>query len=175
MTTTHHARATEILCSACGKGHLVEKVVAHDVGPLLGMPRVKVENLPALVCSKCGAVTVSGAALDAIANLLAALILKSATLDAVEVRYLRRLVGDTQEEFAKRLEVERATVNRWENATMPISGPTAYAIRSHVFFRLRGKSAAVDAVADNFLQAHSPGKRGKRTAYRIDAGDLVAA
>ena len=175
MKTAHHPRATEVLCSACGKGHLAEKVVDHDVGPLLGMPQVRVENLPALVCSKCGAVTVPGAILDSVSNMLAALILRSPALDADEVRYLRRMVGDTQEEFAKRLEVERATVNRWENAATPISGPTAYAIRSHVFFRLRGKSAAVDAVSETFLQVGSPEKRGRRTAYRIDAAGLVAA
>jgi YgiT-type zinc finger domain-containing protein len=175
MKTAHHPRTTGILCSACGKGHLAEKVVNHDVGALLGIPHVRVENLPALVCSKCGAVTVSGAILDSVSDLLAALILKSPRLDAGEVRYLRRMVGDTQEEFAKRLEVERATVNRWENSPTPISGPTAYAIRSHVFFRLRGKSAAVDAVAETFLQAHNTDKRGRRTAYRIDAADLVAA
>ncbi len=153
----------------------MEKVVNYDVGPLLGMPHVGVENLHALVCSKCGALTVSGAVLDAVANLLAALILKSPALDAGEVRYLRRMLGDTQGEFAKRLEVERATVNRWENAVAPISGPTAYAIRSHVFFQLRDKSGAVDAVAEAFLQVDAPGKRGRRIAYRIDAAALVAA
>jgi DNA-binding transcriptional regulator YiaG len=139
------------------------------------MPHVSVEHLPALVCTKCGTVTVAGALLDAVANLLAALILKNPALDAGEVRYLRKMVGDTQEEFARRLEVERATVNRWENSTAPISGPTAYAIRSHVFFRLRGKNATVDAVADTFLEMHAAEKRGRRTAYRIDAADLVAA
>jgi YgiT-type zinc finger domain-containing protein len=175
MKTAHYLRTTGILCSACGKGHLAEKVVNHDVGALLGMPHVRVENLPALVCSKCGVVTVPGAILDSLSSLLAALILKRPALDAGEVRYLRRMVGDTQEEFAKRLEVERATVNRWENSAAPISGPTAYAIRSHVFFRLRGKSAAVDAVAETFLQVDLAGKRRRKTAYRIDAADLAAA
>ena len=108
-------------------------------------------------------------------ELVAALILKRPALDAGEVRYLRTMVGDTQAEFAKRLEVERATVNRWENSMVPISGTSAYAIRAHVFFRLRGKSTAVDAVAEAFLQTRSPEKRGKRPAYRIDAADLVAA
>jgi YgiT-type zinc finger domain-containing protein len=62
---------TEIRCSACGEGHLAEKVVSHDVGPLLGMSRVKVEHLPALACSKCGVVTVQGEVLDAVAMMLA--------------------------------------------------------------------------------------------------------
>jgi hypothetical protein len=175
MTTAHHRQTIGILCSACGKGRLADKVVSHDVGPLLGMPHVKVEHLPALACAKCGAVTVGGAVLDAVSMLLAAVILRRASLEASEVRYLRRMVGDTQEEFAKRLEVDRATVNRWENSVAAITGTPAYAIRSHVFFRLRHKSAVIDAVGEAFAETGSPRRRGRRLAYRIDAADLVAA
>lgn len=175
MTQAHRPGTTAITCSSCGKGHLAEKMVSHDVGPLLGMPHVVVEHLPGLACSKCGAVTVPGAVLDAISMALAALILRRPSLAATEVRFLRKLVGDTQEDFAKRLEVDRATVNRWENSVAAIRGTPAYAIRSHVFFRLRGKSPAVEAAAEAFVQAGSAEKRGKRTAYRIDAADLVAA
>jgi len=175
MTTPHHSRKTEIRCSACGEGHLAEQVVTHDVGPLLGMSRVKVEHLPALACTKCGVVTVQGEVLDAVAMMLAALVLRRASLRAAEVRYLRRMVGDTQEEFAKRLEVDRATVNRWENATVPITGTPAYAIRSHVFFRLRHKSSVIEAVADAFVETGPAGKRSKQSTYRIDAATLAAA
>ena len=87
--TTHKPRTTGILCSSCGKGHLAEKVVNHDVGPLLGMPQLRVENLPALVCSKCGAVTVSGAVLDAVANLLAALILRNSCRLKIAADYFK--------------------------------------------------------------------------------------
>ena len=154
---------------------MAEKVVSHDVGPLLGMPHVKVEHLPALACAKCGAVTVAGEILDAVSMLLAALLLRQASLDATEVRYLRKMAGDTQEDFAKRLEVDRATVNRWENAATPITGTPAYAIRSHVFFRLRRKSPVVEAAADAFIAAGRVRKRSKRGAYRIDAAALAAA
>ena len=174
MTTAHHPRTTTISCSACGKGRLAEKTISHDVGPLLGMPRVMVEHLPALACQKCGAVTVSGVVLDAVSTLLSTLILKQPSLAASEVRYLRKSVGDTQEEFAKRLEVDRATVNRWENSTTPISGTSAYAIRSHVFFRLRQKDASVDEVAPAFVEMRAPAKRIKRRTYRIDAAALAA-
>ena len=175
MTTAHRPRTTGILCSACGEGRLTDKIVSHDVGALLGMPHVKVEHLPALACTKCGVVTVVGAVLDSVSLLLAAVILRRASLEASEVRYLRRMVGDTQEEFAKRLEVDRATVNRWENSAARITGTPAYAIRSHVFFRLRQKSAVIDAVSKAFVEPCPPQKRSKRAAYRIDAADLVAA
>jgi transcriptional regulator with XRE-family HTH domain len=85
------------------------------------------------------------------------------------------MVGDTQEEFAKRLEVDRATVNRWENATAPITGTPAYAIRSHVFFRLRHKNSVIEAVADAFVESSRAGKRSKQPTYRIDAAALAAA
>lgn len=172
--TTHKPRTTGILCSSCGQGHLAEKVVNHDVGALLGMPPVMVEHLPALACPKCGEVTVPGALLEAISMALAALILKRPSLLATEVRFLRKVVGDTQEEFAGRLEVDRATVNRWENSTVAISGTQAYAIRSHVFFRLRGKSTVVDSVAETFLVS-TPRKPSKRAPYQIDAATLAAA
>ena len=175
MTTTTHSRTTGIRCSACGEGRLAEKVVTHDVGALLGMPHVKVQSLPALVCTKCGAVTVGGEALDAISMLLAALILKRGPLDAIEVRYLRRMVGDTQDQFAQRLKVDRATVNRWENTSAPITGTAAYAIRSHAFFRLRRKSQFIENVAEAFVEPAKPGRRPRPSAYRIDAAVLVAA
>jgi hypothetical protein len=139
------------------------------------MSRVKVEHLPALACTKCGVVTVQGEVLDAVAMMLAALVLRRASLKAAEVRYLRRMVGDTQEEFAKRLEVDRATVNRWENATAPITGTPAYAIRSHVFFRLRHNNSVIEAVADAFVENGRAGKRSRQPTYRIDAAALAAA
>jgi YgiT-type zinc finger domain-containing protein len=182
MTTGHGEN--RILCSACEKGHLAEKVVKHDVGALVGMSSVMVENLPALVCSNCGAVTVRGNTLDAVTYLLAALILKRSVLDAIEVRYLRGLLGDTQEELAKSLDVDRATVNRWENSTTPITGTQAYAIRTHAFFRLRDKSPAVDAASGAFVYREGPNPRAalvrkpmphsKRTGYQLDAAAFAA-
>jgi YgiT-type zinc finger domain-containing protein len=128
------AKSTEIRCSVCGKGSLVQKLIDHDVGALLDMKRVVVHNMPALVCSKCGSVNMYGGILDQIALLLAVSILQLQELDPAEVRYLRKLIGDTQGEFAERLGVVRATVNRWENSSEPVKGPDAYAIRSHAFF-----------------------------------------
>ena len=153
---------------------MADKIVSYDVGPLLGMPPVKVRHLPALTCTNCGAVTVDGAVLDAVSMLLAAQIMRRTSLEATEVRYLRKMVGDTQELFAKMMEVDRATVNRWENTATPIAGTQAYAIRSHAFFRLRRRSPVIDAMADAFVEAGRTTKR-TGTTYRIDAACLAAA
>ena len=163
-------RTKQIRCS-CGKGSLVQRLVDHDVGALLGMKKVVVHNMPALVCSKCSGVTTYGSILDQISILLAVGILQLQELDAAEVRYLRKLIGDTQEEFAARLGVVRATVNRWENSPAPTSGPDAYAIRSHVFFRLRDRSTAIAAIAATFTTTQ-PRPRPKKRGYTIEGATL---
>ncbi len=167
-------KSTEIRCSVCGKGSLVQKLIDHDVGALLDMKRVAVHNMPALVCSKCGSVNMYGGILDQIALLLAVSILQLQELDPVEVRYLRKLIGDTQGEFAERLGVVRATVNRWENSSEPVKGPDAYAIRSHAFFRLRDRSPAIEAVAAAFTTVQ-PRPRPKRRGYSIEGATLQPA
>lgn len=164
--------ATPIRCSECEKDYLVHKIIEHDVGELVDLKQVVVTNLPALVCPSCGNVSMYGAVLEEIALHLAALILQLPELPTPEVRFLRKLVGDTQEEFAERLAVVRATVNRWENSDHPITGPDAYAIRSHVFFRLRGASPAIEASASAFIE---PPRRPKRRSqgYKIEGRSLL--
>lgn len=167
-------KSTKIRCSVCGKGSLVQKVIDYDVSALLDMKGVFVHNMPALVCSKCSSVNMYGHILDQIAVLLAVNILQLQELDPTEVRYLRKLIGDTQEEFAERLGVARATVNRWENSAEPVKGSHAYAIRSHAFFRLRDRSPAIEAVAVAFTTAQ-PRPRPKRRGYSIEGATLQPA
>jgi hypothetical protein len=58
---------------------------------------------------------------------------------------------------------------------VPITGTPAYAIRSHVFFRLRHKNSVIEAVVDAFIEDGRAGKRSKQSTYRIDAAALAAA
>ncbi len=167
-------KTSEIRCGVCHKANLVQKHVDHDVGPLLDMKKVVVHNMPALVCQKCGNVSMYGGLLDQIAILLAVDLLQLQELAPMEVRYLRKLVGDTQEEFAHRLGVVRATVNRWENGAEAVKGPDAYAIRSHAFFRLHERNPPIEGVAPAFT-ADQPRPRSKKRGYRIDGATLQRA
>ena len=168
------AKPTKIKCSTCGKANLAHKLIEHDVGPLLDMRRVHVHNLPALVCPNCGGVSLYGDTLDRIAILLAIDVLQRTELHPEEVRYLRKLIGDTQDEFANRLGVVRATVNRWENGSESVRGPDAYAIRSHAFFRLRDRGEEIEEVAAAFT-ADSPPRRPRKRGYSIEGASLQSA
>jgi DNA-binding XRE family transcriptional regulator len=166
-----HAR---IRCSECEDGVLAKKTIEHDVGALLGMNEVRVTNLPALVCTRCGAVAVEGGVLDKVSLALASQILRRPSLDGIEVRYLRKLLGDTQSDLAEKLGVDRVTVNRWENSPEPIDGAQAYALRSHAFLRLRDKDTNIEAIALAFTEKLSPPEK-RRKGYQLDASSLRAA
>jgi YgiT-type zinc finger domain-containing protein len=162
-------------CTFCGKGRLAAKVVTYDLGPLLGMPKVKVENMPALVCSECEEVTVTGPVIDGVATLLTATILGTPEMAGPEVRYLRKLLGDTQDEFAEKLQVDRVTVNRWENSMDPLPGISSEAVRLHSYLRLRGRSTQIDAVGALLTAKRSPESRrdrGRRSSYALDGSHI---
>ena len=163
-------KTNAIVCSVCGKGTLRRRRVDHEVGELLGLPGVTLRDAPAWVCSKCGEVSVDGAVLERVSLLLAARILEQSELAPAEIRYLRKLLGYRQEDLAAKLEVTRATVNRWEMSKGPVTGPPAYAVRSHVFFRLRSHPA-IAQVAPAF---ESPGPRHKGR-YTVEGRSLAEA
>jgi len=167
------SKSTTIRCSVCKKGTLQPRVVTHDVGHLLGLPSVVVDKLRALVCSDCGEITLEGAMLDQISLLVAARILEQPKVAPVEIRYLRRLLGYTQEQLAEKLDVTRATVNRWEVGDKPVTGLPAYSVRSHAFFKLRGRSRAVEQVASSFEETPKPSE--KKQSYTIEGPSFPAA
>jgi YgiT-type zinc finger domain-containing protein len=164
---------TMIRCSECEQGVLRPKTIEHDVGALLGMKDVRVKNLPALVCSSCGAVSIDGAMLDHLTLGLASVIVQQPAITGEEARFLRKLVGDTQSELAAKLGVDRVTVNRWENSVEPIAGAASYALRSHAVLRLLEKKDrhAVEKAAGALKRPASEAAR-VRTAYRLDAAAL---
>jgi len=159
----------ETRCFDCSEGALRRQVVTHDVGALLGVESVTVENMPAAVCDRCGWVAVDGRLLDDISMGLAAFILSQPVIDPDEARYLRRLLGDTQEELAEHLNLSRATVNRWETDTKPLDGASAYALRAHAFLRLQSKSPIIQRAAAALREILPP--RQRRRPYRLNAAE----
>ena len=159
---------TKIECSECEGGVLRPKTVEHDMGPLLGMTEVRVTNLSALVCSRCGAVSVDGSVIEMVSLMLADVILRQPAIGGIEVRFLRKLLGDTQSELAAKLGVDRATVNRWENADEPLTGAPSYALRSHALLRLQERGARLLG-AEAELRRPEPKPPRRRGGYRLDA------
>jgi YgiT-type zinc finger domain-containing protein len=166
---------TGTVCPSCGKAKLTFKTGKRDLGPLLGLNEVTVENLSAPSCPACGAVLVSGEVLELVSFAIAGSMLSQAELEPIEVRFLRKLLEYTQADLAEHLGVDRATANRWEQDGGRLTGANSYALRSHVFVQLRDKAGPLFAAAEKALKEHAA-PRPAVPAYRtLDVQRLRAA
>jgi YgiT-type zinc finger domain-containing protein len=162
-------------CPSCGKGKLTSKAGKKNLGPLLGLKEVTVENLSAPSCPACGAVLVPGDVLELVSLAVAGSMLTQAELEPIEVRFLRKVLEYTQADLAEHLGVDRATANRWEQEGGRLTGANSYALRSHVFVQLRDKAGPLFEAAEKALKEHSD-PRPKVPAYRtLDVERLRAA
>jgi transcriptional regulator with XRE-family HTH domain len=51
-------------------------------------------------------------------------------VDGSALRAYRKRIGMTQEQMAERLEVTKATVNKWENGKQPLPGTVKFALEA---------------------------------------------
>ncbi len=124
-------------CDECGMGTYERAVLPEfDAGHCVGLGRLIVRDFPALVCTHCGSVATEGVVTSRVATAVAAEMLRHSTLTPEEARFLRRQTRDTQEEFARRFGVARATVNRWETGAVVLDGGPSHMVRTHVFLWL---------------------------------------
>lgn len=102
------------LACDCG-GHLRPQLLAeYDFSGYVGFP-LKLLNVPGLRCTKCAAETVHGGVINLVFKVLVSVIAQSpGRLNAEQARFLRRVVGTTQQELSDRMGIARETVAKWE-------------------------------------------------------------
>lgn len=75
-------------------------------------------NIPIYLCSSCGESEIEIPHMEELHLLLAFFIVfQPKSLQADEIRYLRKYLDYSQEEFASKLGVTRVTVTRWETGS----------------------------------------------------------
>lgn len=158
------------ICAPCGGDTRLE-TMTYDLGPLLGLVHVTVENMPLVKCQKCGSVSVFGGILEFAALSIAAEMLSRAELEPMEIRFLRKRLGYTQEDLAQHLGVDRATVNRWEAGPSRLVGTQAYALRSHALIGLEDKSPELFKEVRQVLR-DLPVKKTYNQGYRLNGHQL---
>ena len=92
-----------------------------------GLPNVVLENVEKQRCPKCGETSLSIVQPLKLHKMIAMDIIRQPErLSSAEIKYLRKWMGWSGVDFAKRMGVDPATVSRWERAEDPQAmGPVA--------------------------------------------------
>lgn len=114
-------------CRSCGErslaGHIEDR-------PLDSLPSVVARGLKVTRCEACGAEAVSIPRLEELHRVVAmALVRKPGRLTGAEVRYLRKWLGWSGQDLARRFDLTKEHVSRIENGHNPISGVADRLIR----------------------------------------------
>src|SRR5690606_8452585 len=81
-----------------------------------GLPNVTLVGVPARKCRECGCVRVRIPGIEGLHRTLALTVLrKQSRLTGAEVRFLRKYIGLSGADFARRVGAEPETISRWEN------------------------------------------------------------
>lgn len=115
-------------CSACGAPAKIMRG-SYEFKEC-GLRRVVLESIDLIRCGKCKNVDPIIPRLNELMRVVAlALIRKPFGLVGQEVRFLRKYLGMTGEEFAGLLHVDKTTLSKWENGEDPVGGQSDRLIR----------------------------------------------
>jgi transcriptional regulator with XRE-family HTH domain len=171
-------RHMRIVCSECEKGTYEPTVLREfDAGRCIGLKHLVVREFPMLVCTRCGAWATLGTVTSRVAAAATAEMLRHETLTPEEARFLRQQTLDTQEEFAERLGVVRATVNRWETGVVVLGGASSRLVRMHVFLWLYEREPKMRDMLESLRGyfTDSEEEDESRPSFGILEGQLAAA
>jgi putative zinc finger/helix-turn-helix YgiT family protein len=104
-------------------------------------------------CGKCGEEEVEIPRVEELHRKLAlAIVAKPKRLSGAEVRFLRKSVGWSSGDFARRIHVDAATVSRWETGAQPIGLQADLLLRALVIVSKPVESYPVQELSDRFAE-----------------------
>lgn len=114
---------TTMKCLDCGAALKGKRETVRP--PQLGLPNVVLQDIDVFRCSKCGYSEIAIPRIEGLHQLLATrLVRKPARLTPEEIVFLRKYLGWSSADFARRMGTAPETVSRWEHGTTPM-GTTA--------------------------------------------------
>ena len=156
----------DIQCD-CGGTVKPAKLTAFDLTEDLGI-KVTARDVRGLRCSKCGWETLPGTTMNAAMHAVAAMILEvEERLPGDFARYLRKVLGLTQRELARRMGIARKTVNQWETAG-PISPQHDLILRTLAYARLADAARPTPSALDHVRTAPPKARPPRLVVTKID-------
>lgn len=114
----------------CGCGEQVTAVCGDYLFVESGLTNVTLCGVELLKCDKCGNLTPVLSKFNKLMQVIAeALVLKPSQLMGKEIRFLRKYIGLTGEQFGKKLGLTKEHISRIENEKHPVGAQTDRLIR----------------------------------------------
>jgi DNA-binding transcriptional regulator YiaG len=141
-----------------------------------GLDNVLLKDIEVLVCTQCGSIVPRIPRLnDLMRTIVVAMIAKPSELDGAEVRFLRKFMDETTEQFARKLGVNRSHLSRVENGSLAISKQTDRLVRVLVLIHkpeLLEKMARLGKTEKVLLQLENINPHPQR--IRIDVANATS-
>lgn len=161
---------TKTTCSNCGQPAEIQK---GDF-PFIRQPGLNVHlyDVDLIVCSACGNVDpVIPKVNEVLRRIAEAIVEKKYRMTGAEVRFLRKYLGMTAEQFSHLLHVDKTTVSKWENDEDPVGQQSDLLIRSLVLLKDEKLRSIAGTAEDHFVQIQDARRRPKIN-YDLLTGDL---
>jgi putative zinc finger/helix-turn-helix YgiT family protein len=145
-------------CDDCGGPVTTERnaVRRYDIG---GLPHVELHGVEVTHCEGCGKEGIAIPRIGQLHRVLAeAIVRQRRMLAPVEIRFLRKHIGLSAEDFAQRMGVARETVSRWETGAKPMGAVADRLLRLLVVTHEPTESYAVDDMLRELNDEPAPSK-----------------
>jgi DNA-binding transcriptional regulator YiaG len=157
------------VCAECGKELRV--VTGNYRFDEVGVP-VLLQNVPIAQCKECGITEPIVADLNGLMNTIAfAVVGKPCKLTGHDVRFLRKYIGVSADEFSELVKVQPETLSRWENNQQDIGKNSDRLIR----FVVVSKSEDLRMQMEEFLKKYrqlSDCDSPRKSQLKIDPATL---
>jgi DNA-binding transcriptional regulator YiaG len=158
------SRQTVWECSNCGAAAKVARGTYRFTES--GLKNVYLAGLELIRCPKCKNVDPIIPNMRGLLQFLALAVLeKPWRLTGEEIRYLRKYLRLTGEQFSSYLGVDKTTLSKWENDRDPVGEPSDRLIRAVTLMMGEGLKASVEEIVSKFPKIRG-GLRACR--YNID-------
>ena len=101
-------------------------------------------DVPAVRCTKCGAVYVDGPSLGAFELEVARTLADAGVATGETFRYMRRVLGYTAAALGEAIGVAPETISRWERGDRPVDRMAWVGLASMVADRIEGRTVTLD-------------------------------
>jgi putative zinc finger/helix-turn-helix YgiT family protein len=136
-------------CSDCGSEALVERGTYRFRES--GLDNVVLKGIEIVKCSACGNEEPIIPNLDGLLRIIAvAIVTNRLPLTGAEVRYLRKYLGMSGDQFARILHTDKSTLSKWETGAVNIGSKSDLLIRAVALNLGRGLRDEAERVTRNF-------------------------